>query len=98
MLAVASLVVALDQATKGAVRSARRARRADRPGRSASSSSTSRNSGIAFGLLGDASAGLVLAVTLAALALIVGWFATDPAPARASGSASACSSAARSAT
>ena len=36
------------------------------------------NSGIAFGLLGDASGGLVLAITAASLALIVAWFAFDP--------------------
>jgi signal peptidase II len=33
------------------------------------------NDGVAFGFLGDSSQGLVLAVTLAALALVVGWFA-----------------------
>jgi signal peptidase II len=33
------------------------------------------NEGVAFGFLGDSSQGLVLAVTLAALALVVGWFA-----------------------
>jgi len=33
------------------------------------------NDGVAFGFLGDSSQGLVLAVTFAALALVVGWFA-----------------------
>jgi signal peptidase II len=33
------------------------------------------NEGVAFGFLGDSSQGIVLAVTLAALALVVGWFA-----------------------
>ena len=33
------------------------------------------NDGVAFGFLGDSSQGVVLAVTLAALALVVGWFA-----------------------
>jgi len=33
------------------------------------------NDGVAFGLLGDSSRGVVLAVTLAALALVLGWFA-----------------------
>ena len=33
------------------------------------------NEGVAFGFLGDSSRGLVLAVTLAALALVVAWFA-----------------------
>jgi signal peptidase II len=37
-----------------------------------------RNTGIAFGLLADGQ-GLVIAVTLGALALVVGWFALDPA-------------------
>lgn len=32
------------------------------------------NDGVAFGFLGGSSQGLVLAVTLAALALVVGWF------------------------
>ena len=35
------------------------------------------NTGIAFGLFSDGEA-LVILVTLAALALLVGWFATDP--------------------
>jgi signal peptidase II len=35
------------------------------------------NTGIAFGLLADG-AGLVVAVTLVALALLLGWFAGDP--------------------
>ena len=34
-----------------------------------------QNDGVAFGFLGDSSQGVVLAVTLAALALVVGWFA-----------------------
>jgi len=34
-----------------------------------------QNDGVAFGFLGDSSQGLVLAVTLAALVLVVGWFA-----------------------
>lgn len=36
------------------------------------------NSGIAFGLLEGAGDALVLAITGGALALVVGWFATDP--------------------
>ena len=35
------------------------------------------NEGIAFGLLGDSSRGAVLAVTLVALSLVVGWFALN---------------------
>ena len=34
-----------------------------------------QNDGVAFGFLGDSSQGLVLAVTLAALVLVIGWFA-----------------------
>ena len=34
-----------------------------------------QNDGVAFGFLGDSSPGLVLAVTLAALVLVIGWFA-----------------------
>ena len=34
-----------------------------------------QNEGVAFGFLGDSSQGLVLAVTMAALALVIGWFA-----------------------
>jgi signal peptidase II len=34
-----------------------------------------QNEGVAFGFLGESSQGIVLAVTLAALALVVGWFA-----------------------
>ena len=33
------------------------------------------NDGVAFGFLGDSSQGIVLAVTFAALTLVVGWFA-----------------------
>ena len=33
------------------------------------------NDGVAFGFLGESSQGIVLAVTFAALALVVGWFA-----------------------
>ena len=36
------------------------------------------NQGVAFGFLGEESRGLVVAVTLVALAAVVGWFATDP--------------------
>ncbi len=76
MLVVALLVVALDQATKGAVRSSLD------PGESADvvlgfELVRVSNSGIAFGLLGDASSSIVLAVTIGALVLLVGWFATD---------------------
>ena len=36
------------------------------------------NRGIAFGLLSEGSAALVLAITAVALALVVAWFALDP--------------------
>jgi signal peptidase II len=36
------------------------------------------NEGVAFGFLGDGSRGLVLAVTAAALGLVLIWFARDP--------------------
>ena len=36
------------------------------------------NQGVAFGFLGEESRGLVLAITLVALAAVVGWFATGP--------------------
>jgi len=37
------------------------------------------NDGVAFGFLGGSSRGVVLAVTLAALALVIGWFAFNRA-------------------
>lgn len=76
MLAVCGLVVALDQATKAAVISSMAlGERTDL----ALGFDLSRvsNSGIAFGFLDDGSDGLVLAITIAALALIVGWFTFD---------------------
>jgi signal peptidase II len=36
------------------------------------------NEGVAFGFLGDGSRGVVLAVTAAALVLVLAWFARDP--------------------
>ena len=76
MLVVALLVVGLDQLTKGAVRGSLE------PGERADAILGFElvrvsNSGIAFGLLGDASSAIVLTVTAGALALLVGWFATD---------------------
>lgn len=76
MLVVAVVIVALDQASKGGLRTALEpGERVDlilgfelvRVG----------NDGVAFGLLGDASSALVLTITLAALALVLAWFATD---------------------
>ncbi|HEY8465514.1 MAG TPA: signal peptidase II [Solirubrobacterales bacterium] len=36
------------------------------------------NRGVAFGFLGDGSKGLVIAITVAALAAVIAWFAYDP--------------------
>ena len=76
MAAVALVVVALDQLAKGALRSALE------PGEHRDlvlgfELSYVTNSGIAFGLLSEGANGVVLAVTLGALALVLGWFATD---------------------
>ena len=76
-LAVAGIVVAVDQATKAAVTSSLA------PGEHASlvlgfEISHVTNKGIAFGLFGGGG-GLVLVVTIAALALVLAWFARDPA-------------------
>ena len=77
MAAVALVVVAVDQLSKGALRSALE------PGEHRDlvlgfELSYVTNSGIAFGLLSEGANGVVLAVTLGALALVLGWFATDP--------------------
>jgi signal peptidase II len=78
MLAVAGLVVAADQASKAAIVSGLEVgERVDLFAGIDLERVT--NSGVAFGLLSDASDGIVLAVTLAALALVLGWFATDSA-------------------
>jgi signal peptidase II len=78
VLAVAGVVVAVDQASKAAVVAGLA------PGERVDlvagfDLSRVANSGVAFGLLEDAGDALVLAVTLGALALVLGWFATDPA-------------------
>jgi signal peptidase II len=76
MLAVAALVVALDQGAKAAiVGSMELGERTDL----ALGFDLTRvmNSGIAFGLFSDGSDAAMLAFTGAALALIVGWFAFD---------------------
>jgi signal peptidase II len=75
--ALAAAVVVLDQATKQLASSALES------GEQVSllfgfELADVRNTGIAFGLLADGQ-GLVIAVTLGALALVVGWFALDPA-------------------
>jgi signal peptidase II len=81
MLAVAGLVVAADQASKAAVVSGLAlGERVDLFAGFELERVT--NSGVAFGLLSDASDGVVLAITLAALAIVVGWFAADAARSR----------------
>jgi signal peptidase II len=76
MLAICGLVVGVDQAAKGAVVSGlERGERVDLVLGVDLAHVT--NSGIAFGLLDDGE-GLVLAVTIASLALVLGWFATAP--------------------
>jgi signal peptidase II len=76
MLAVCGLTVGLDQAAKGAItESLERGERIDLALGVDLAYVTNR--GIAFGLLDDGR-GLVLAVTGAALALVVAWFASHP--------------------
>lgn len=75
-LALGGVVVALDQAVKAAiVASMAPGERIDL----ALGFDLVRvtNSGIAFGLLDEGDDGLVLAITLGALALVLGWFAFD---------------------
>lgn len=78
MLIVCGLVVIADQATKGAVIETMA------PGERTELAlgfdlARVTNSGIAFGLLDESSDALVLAVTVTALALVIGWFAVDAA-------------------
>ena len=78
MLAVAGIVVVVDQATKAAIVSGLAVgERVDLI--AGFDLERVSNSGVAFGLLENASDALVLAVTLAALAIVIGWFATDAA-------------------
>jgi signal peptidase II len=78
MLAVAGVVVAADQASKAAIVSGLAlGERVDLFAGFDLERVT--NSGVAFGLLSDASDGLVLGITLTALAIVVGWFAADAA-------------------
>jgi signal peptidase II len=77
MLAVAGIVVAIDQTSKGAIVSGLA------PGERVDLAlgfdlERVANTGVAFGLLENARDGIVLAVTLAALGLVLGWFATNP--------------------
>jgi signal peptidase II len=77
MAVVYAVVVLVDQAAKGAiVETLAKGERVDLVLGFKLAHVT--NSGIAFGMLDDAGEGLVLAITLATLALVVGWFASDP--------------------
>jgi signal peptidase II len=76
-LAVAAAVVVLDQATKQLAAGALDGSERVSLGLGFELADV-RNRGIAFGLFGDGQ-GLVIAVTLAALALVVAYFALDPA-------------------
>ena len=77
MLAVAGIVVAIDQASKAAIVSELA------PGERVDLAlgfelARVANNGVAFGLLENARDGIVLAVTLVALGLVLAWFATNP--------------------
>jgi signal peptidase II len=77
MLAVCGLVVAADQASKGAITQSLA------PGEVVDvlpgvDLTRVTNSGIAFGLLDEGGDALVLAVTVAALTAVAVWFAMDP--------------------
>ena len=76
MLVVAGLVLALDQATKALVTGSLA------PGERTDLAlgfdlSRVTNSGIAFGFLDEGKDGVVLAITIAALTLVLAWFALD---------------------
>jgi signal peptidase II len=78
MLVVCALVVVADRLSKGAIVSALQ------PGERTDLAfgvdlARVRNSGIAFGLFEGGSDALVLAITFAALALLLTWFALDTA-------------------
>jgi signal peptidase II len=76
MLAVAALVVAVDQAVKAAVvGSLELGERTDLV--FGFELTRVMNSGVAFGLFSDGSEAAVIAFTAASLALIVGWFVFD---------------------
>jgi signal peptidase II len=76
MLIVCGLVVIADQATKGVIIETMVP--GERTGLALGVDlARVSNTGIAFGLLDDASDGLVLAVTITSLALVLGWFAVD---------------------
>ena len=77
MLSVCGLVVIADQAAKGAIVATLAP--GERTGLALGFDvARVTNRGIAFGLLSEGSAALVLAITAVALALVVAWFALDP--------------------
>ena len=76
MLVLGAVVVALDQAVKAAIVASMAAGERIDLGLGFELVRVT-NSGIAFGLLDEGSDGLVLGITLAALALVLGWFAVD---------------------
>lgn len=78
MLAVAVIVVAIDQAAKAAVVSSLSVGET-RDLALGFDLTRVTNSGIAFGLLDKGGDALVLAITGVALLVVVGWFAVDPA-------------------
>ena len=76
MLALGGVVVALDQVVKAAIVASLDP--GERIGLALGFDLVRvTNGGIAFGLLDEGGEGLVLAITLVALALVLGWFAVD---------------------
>jgi signal peptidase II len=77
MLVVCGLVIALDQITKAVITGSLAPGERTDLGLGFELARVT-NSGIAFGLLDGGSDALVLAITAAALFLVVGWFALEP--------------------
>ena len=77
MLAVAAIVVAIDQLVKAAVVSSLTLGEV-RDLALGFDLTRVTNSGIAFGLLDEGGDAVVLAITGIALAVVIGWFAVDP--------------------
>jgi signal peptidase II len=77
MLAVAGLVIVLDQVTKGLITASLAPGEREHIGLGFELARVT-NSGIAFGLLDEGGDALVLAITGGALVLVLGWFALEP--------------------
>jgi signal peptidase II len=77
MLAVAGLVIVLDQLTKGLITASLAPGERVHLGLGFELARVT-NSGIAFGLLDEGGDALVLAITGGALVLVLGWFALEP--------------------